>query len=270
MAKAPKPRSIGKETVEAMKPGEWLWDSELRGFGVRCRPSKDGSGGEAANDKPRCRRYYVIKFRAKGQQRWVTIGEHGSPWTPKQARMEALRLLAAVKVEGADPAAVREEDKRAITVEQLCRRYLAAAESGAIHGKRRQPKKASTIATDRGRIERHIIPLLGKRRVKDVMRADVEQFKNYVTAGKTAADIKTKRHGRAIVEGGAGTATRTIGLLGGIFTYAIEQGVIKENPVRGVKRRADNRRETRLSPDQYRALGKALAELETEGETRQA
>lgn len=38
-----------------------------------------------------------------------------------------------------------------------------------------------------------------------------------VIAGKTAADVKTGLRGRAIVEGGAGTAARTVGLLGGLL-----------------------------------------------------
>jgi integrase len=253
---------ITKRSVDALKPGKFLWDDEIRGFGVRCRPSADPEN--------KGRRYYVLKFRAAGQQRWITIGEHGSPWTPDDARTKALALLAAVKVEGADPAAVRDADKRAMTVEQLCRNYLAAAEKGLVHGKRKLPKKASTLATDRGRIERHIIPLLGKRRVKDLSRKDIQQFHNDVAAGKTAAVVKTKKRGKAVVEGGAGTAARTLGLLGGILTFAIQhEGIISENPARGAERRADNRRTVHLSSEQYRELGKALAALKAENETPQ-
>ena len=77
-------------------------------------------------------------------------------------------------------------------------------------------KKASTLVTDKGRIERHIKPLLGRKRVGEISRSDVEKFMRDVAAGKTAIDEKTKKRGRAIVEGGKGTATRTVGLLGGI------------------------------------------------------
>jgi integrase len=87
-----------------------------------------------------------------------------------------------------------------------------------------------------------------------------------VTAGKTADDIKTGFRGRAIVEGGAGTATRTVGLLGGILSFAVSEGLILTNPVRGVKRPADNRREIRLNAEQYRALGDALAAASSRGE----
>ena len=64
---------------------------------------------------------------------------------------------------------------------------------------------------------------------------------------KTKADIKTGFRGRAIVEGGAGTAARTVGLLGGIFSFAVSEGIVAANPVRGVRRPADNRRDIRLT-----------------------
>ena len=51
-----------------------------------------------------------------------------------------------------------------MTFDRACDLYLA---EGC------DTKKASTIATDRGRIDRHIKPLLGKKRVSDITRADV-------------------------------------------------------------------------------------------------
>jgi integrase len=87
-----------------------------------------------------------------------------------------------------------------------------------------------------------------------------------IASGKTADDIKTGFRGRAIVEGGAGTASRTIGLLGGILSFAVSEGIIPANPARGVKRPADKRREIRLTEDQYRVLGKALSDAASRGE----
>ena len=99
---------------------------------------------------------------------------------------------------------------------------------------------------------------------------DITRFMWDIASGKTADDVKTGFRGRAIVEGGAGTASRAIGLLGGILSSAISEGIIPANPVRGVKRTADKRHEVHLTADQYRALGTALAQAELAGKNSTA
>ena len=231
----------------ASRDGDYfLWDGDLKGFGL-----KVCSGG---------RKSYVCKYRLgtgrNAPTRRMTIGMHGSPWTPDQARKRASQILGLV-AHGEDPAQAKQEEKNVLTVAQLCDRYL---EHGAA------TKKASTLATDRGRIERHIKPLLGRMRVPDVKRADVSRFLQDVAAGKTAVDVKTGARGRAIVRGGKGTATRTVGLLGGIFSFAVESGWISENPVRGVKRFRDRSNERFLDGDELQKLGAALIAAEAAGE----
>lgn len=77
-----------------------------------------------------------------------------------------------------------------------------------------------------GRIHRHIIPLIGTRREKDLIKADINKVLKDIMAGKTRASVKTnKLRCRAIVRGGVGTATRTVGLLGGILTDAVEAAI---------------------------------------------
>jgi integrase len=56
----------------------------------------------------------------------------------------------------------------------------------------------------------------------------------------------------------AGTATRTVGLLGGILTYAVEAGIIESNPAHGIRKPKDNVRKRRLSEAEYRILGRIL------------
>ena len=79
--------------------------------------------------------------------------------------------------------------------------------------------------------------------------------------GETAASIKTKKHGRAIVRGGKGTASRTLGLLGGIFSYAVQEGYVEENPTHGVERYPDRKNERFLTLEEIKTVGAALAEL---------
>jgi integrase len=67
------------------------------------------------------------------------------------------------------------------------------------------------------------------------------------------------------VSGGKGTATRTVRLLGGIFTYAVRLEYLKENPCRGVVLYPDRKGERFLSSDEFRRLGETLTLAETEG-----
>jgi integrase len=177
--------------------------------------------------------------------------------TPDEARDKAKMVLGEV-VSGADPAAEKQAARKAKTVAELCDLYLADAEAGRLLTRRKVAKKASTLATDRGRIERHIKPQLGRMAVAAVDRSDIERFLHAVAEGETAARIKTRKRGLARVRGGKGTASRTVGLLGAIFTYAVRHGMRPDNPVHGVMRFADGRRERRLSDDEYAALGAAL------------
>ena len=236
---------LNKRSVDQAEAGEkdyFIWDDELPGFGLRV--FKSG------------KRSYLVQYRAKGRTRRFTIGMHGV-WTPDTARVQARILLGRI-AQGDNPAEERELDHKAVTIKELCERYLEDAKNGLILGKKRRPKKASTIYTDEGRIRRHIIPLLGTRRVKDITAADVTRFMRDVASGKTKADQKTKKRGRSIVRGGIGTGTRTVGLLGAILTYARESGIIDANPAHGIRKAADQKRTRRLSEDEYRLLGKLL------------
>jgi integrase len=237
-------KRIGLKEVRALGPGKTIWDSAVPSFGARRQ-----KGPAVA---------YVLKFRTEeGRQRWHTIGRHG-PWTPDMAREEAKRLLGDI-VKGGDPAATKTAARKAPTVSELCDLYLQDAETGRLLTRRRSPKKASTLATDKGRIERHIKPLLGALKVASVSRDDIERFMHAVAEGQTAGRTKTaKKRGLARVTGGRGTASRTVGLLGAIFSYAVRHRMRADNPVHGTVRFADGRRERRLSDAEYLALGDAL------------
>ena len=241
---------LTKRFVEAVEPqskGHVVWDDELPGFGLRVYPSG--------------KRSYIVQYRSRRRSRRYTIGLHGV-WTPETARREAKALLGQV-ARGGDPAEEREEDRKALTIKQLCEQYIADMEAGLILGKGGRPKKDTTIATDVGRIRRHIIPLLGTRRVRDITKPDMNNLMKDIIAGKTRVTMKTEKlRGKAIVRGGRGTAIRTMGLLGGIFSYAVEAGVIEHNPTHGLRKPKYQVRDRRLSEAEYRVLGSILREAQ--------
>lgn len=216
--------------------GTLYWDSELKGFGVRVFPSGT--------------KKFVAKFRTKGgRQRWLKIGTFGAI-TVEQARERSKIELAKVAA-GEDPAHDRDQVRASITVAQMCDRYIEAAESGLMLGRKGTPKKASTLSTDRSRLDAHVRPLLGPLKANEVTRADIEQFKQAVVLGKTARDEKLGPRRRSIVKGGKGTLTRTLGLLGAIFVWAGDNGYVDHDPVRGVRRFTDAQKKALLTIDQH-------------------
>lgn len=234
-----------------------IWCSELKGFGAYIHPTG--------------RITYFVDYRTEdGTRRRMTIGKHGA-LTAEQARKLAIETMGGVVLKKADPLAERKSRRSSITLSELCDQYLNVVERGVVVGRSRRPKKVSTIEIDRGRIERHIKPLLGSKRVIDLTRADVVKFVRDVTAGKTATHNRKGKNGaRILVTGGPGTAARTTGLLGAILTYAVGDGIIESSPVAGVPKPADNVRTRRLSADEYRVLGKVLSSEDAEVSTPQA
>lgn len=79
-----------------------------------------------------------------------------------------------------------------------------------------------------------------------------------VADGKTAVDERTKLRGRAIVRGGTGTANKAVALLGAIYSFAVDRGLVDTNPVTGVKRYREGRRERYLSVAELERLGNAI------------
>lgn len=239
-------KRIGLREVRALGPGEIVWDAGPGAVAGFCARRQKGPAVT-----------YYVKYRtSNGRQRWQVIGRHGV-LTPDEARDKAKSILGTV-VDGGDPAAEKRAARNAKTVAELCDLYLADAEAGRLLTRRKVAKKPSTLATDRGRIERHIKPQLGRVAVAAVDRADIERFMHAVAEGETAVRVKTKKRGLARVRGGKGTASRTVGLLGAIFAYAVRHRMRADNPVHGVMRFVDGRRERRLSDDEYAALGAAL------------
>ena len=239
---ATKKARITKRAVDALKPGSILWDTDVKGFGVRCQ----------RRDK-----VYFLKATVRGKQRWLTIGPHGSPWTPEKARKEAKRKHGAI-ADGGDPAADREAARHNPTVADLCERYY---EDYA-----KEHKKPSSAATDSANIENHVIPLLGKSFVADLTQAEIDRFKKAVKNGKTARPRTEAQQGGPGVTGGPGVANRCLALLSKMFNLAERWGWRPggTNPCRHVDKYKENKRERFLSDKELAKLADALNKAESE------
>ena len=230
---------LTKRVVDAAQVTEKryvIWDSDVKGFGLRVAPSG--------------RKTYALKTRVRGEQRWMDIGVHGSPWTAETARERAKELLREV-ASGGDPAADKKAAKAMPAMAELCDLYLA---EGVAH------KKASTVHADRGRIEHHIKPRLGKKKVDEITKADCERL--FITV----RDIKTpivkegaKKQGRIIVKGGEGVAKQCVMLLSTLMTFAVDRGYRADNPAKGVKKPKGKTMQRFLSEAEIASLGDALA-----------
>lgn len=209
----------------------FVWDTDLTGFGLRVKPT-----GKIV---------FIYQCRVGRKQRRIVIGNY-KPFMPEQARSEAYQL-AAKAARGEDP---RVSSLKLITMTELCDLYL---KEGCGH------KKASTIYTDIGRIENHIRPQLGHYRVKDIQDFDIEKVRDDIANGKIKRrNTKFKKNGSKYAKGGKGTATRTLRMLGGIFTFAIKRKIIRDNPCRFVAKFPDKMRIRVLSIDEASRLAIAF------------
>jgi integrase len=111
----------------------------------------------------------------------------------------------------------------------------------------------------------YILPLLGRKVTKVLTQADIARFQADVAAGKTAADIKTGKRGRAIVEGGKGTAARSLAVLGAMLQFGVGHGILPINPAKGVKLLHGEKKERFLSEVEIARLADTLTVMEAEG-----
>jgi len=206
-------KGITIRAVQALKPGETIWDAghneAVRGFGIRRQR------GDAV---------YVIKYRVFGRQRFVTIGRHGSPWTPETARREAKRLLGLV-ASGKDPQTEKAEAraKAADTLGKVADDYLKYAK------KKQKPRSYAET-------KRHLLINWKPLHVASVFHL----HRRHIAA--RLAQIETER--------GAVSAARARAALSAMFNWAMREGFeIPANPVFGTNRPTEPKSRQRVLTD---------------------
>ncbi|NOX40198.1 MAG: tyrosine-type recombinase/integrase [Alphaproteobacteria bacterium] len=145
----PKLTKRSVEALQAKAQNYFVWDSEIKGFGVRVLPSGT--------------RTYQIQYRKGGRTRRASIGRHGNI-TVEQARDRAKVIMGELS-RGQNPVEEIARHRRAPTVSALCDRFFDD------HVLERC--KPSTQSEYRRALDRFIKPAIGNFKIVDVQRRDI-------------------------------------------------------------------------------------------------
>lgn len=207
---------ITKSLVEKIPSAErdtWIWDTEVKGFGLRVLPSG--------------RKSYVVEYRPgdggrSAPKRRYTIGRHGSPWTPDGARKKAIEVLGDV-IRGNDPSLERQEARKPDqeTVEHVLTAFIER------YAKKHQRSWHETQRV----LEREFVPQLRSKPLRDISRRDIALCIDKV------AD-------RAPV-----MANRTFSYVRRFFNWCVEQGYLDVSPCAGLKPPASTQQRERVLDD---------------------
>lgn len=188
-----------------------------RGFGVKVTPAG--------------KRAFVLRYKADGRDRLMTIGEYGrNKWSLAAARKRAGELRREID-SGADILEERRERRAEYTVakvvEQFCDRHMAGL--------------ASEQAV-RGALTRYVVPALGRKKITDVRRRDVI----------AVIESVAQKYGRQ--------AALLLGYIKLMFSWCEDREIIEANPVATLRAQklgralAPKSRARVLSDDEIRGL----------------
>jgi integrase len=187
---------------------------------------------------------WYVKYRdAEGHQVKERLGRASDGWTRRKAEAELRARLTAVEKEGLRRVV---PTTFASFAREWCETYPDVRDL-----------KRSTRAGYEGIVERHLIPVLGARKLDAIDVGDLEQY------------IARKRRERL----GPRTINRHLNLLNEIFVAAARRRppLVRSNPVPGVDRPKEPRRRWRiLTPTEIGRIERAFGELieEASGEER--
>lgn len=190
---------ISKRTLNALESvgfTGFLWDEDLKGFGLRA-----ASAGSIS---------YVLQYRMGGREsstKRYTIGRHGSPWTPATARAEAERLLLMVG-QGIDPVDADKQRRREAV--DLAFSNYADRFSAACKG------KGWTSLVKRS-LRLHVKPVLGKKPLPTIARSDVVAVFDRMPVDQ----IANRRNVFAVLRR--------------LFRWAVSRGDLQSSPMEGME-----------------------------------
>jgi integrase len=223
---------LTKRTVDRAgpKPGRYtLWDTELKGFGLRVAESGTKT--------------YILRYRPRGAgragpRRFMVLGRHGAI-TPDEARGQAKALLGAVAA-GQDPAKERSQANSTMPIAQLVELFI---------NEHARPKRKPRTAADYAAVLRsNLVSKFGKRAADQVTPGDVSQLH---------LSLRDRPY----------QANRLVAVIASMYGFAARRGIVPRgaNPAHGIERFREYSRERYLGVEELNRLGETLRLAETEG-----
>lgn len=186
---------ITKSEVERLEPGAIVWDTVVKGFGMRRHTTEEV--------------FYLLRYRFNGRQTFKSIGGHGEigpsglPWTPDTARNEAKRLLGLV---ASDTNPKSEQRRKAETFGAEAKDYL---------DQRKKTMKPRAFKE----IERHLL-----QHAKPMHSATLDEIRRADIAQRLREILNTS---------GPAARNRVRSSLSAFFNWTVKEGLLDANPVAG-------------------------------------
>lgn len=215
-----------KRAVDALRPGDFIADTDCRGFIVRRLPSGALNYG------------FRFRHRATGRRRWLALG--GSSLTVDQARRLALRAAGQV-AEGSDPQADHQADREAARIGGERTVNVVLDDFMARYVRERGLRSGDEIEAT---FRRHVREALGDKPILELRKRDIVELLDRVAdqAGPMAADSVLKLLRKAF---------NWFAARDDEFRSPIVKGMARIKP-------ADRRRSRILSDNEIRLLFRAL------------
>lgn len=180
-------------------------------------------------------RAFILNYRAEGRERRYTIGAYPD-WSVAAARVEAKRLKQAID-RGGDPMGELHASRAAPTMASFAQEYL---EQHAV--------KKRSAPDDRAMLKKHILPEFGRMKVAAVGRSDLRRLHRKITDAGTPY-----------------RANRVLALLSRMFSLAVHEYELRpDNPVIGIERNPEERRERYLTLGEIERLLQTLDHVENQ------
>lgn len=220
---------ITKRAVDGLEAGAsdvFMWDVDVKGFGVKVTP--------------RGAKSYLLQYRLGGRgtrTRRYTIGTHGSPWTPDQARQRASELLLEVR-RGVDPL----DAERAREVQNVELRFSSYVDLFIErYAKKAQPR---SWKQSQQTLRRYAVPAFDRKALPEIGRREVAKLLESVADDKAA------------------TARYLHACLRKLFRWAVSRGDLDHSPMSDMVAPAPvSARERVLSDAEIVTVWEAAADL---------